>query len=171
MDRGVPLLAGVAHLRLDDFTKRRVALHRLLRELQRRENVRRCEHGLPAQLANAAGRKHTFFRTHFRGSLDNPRKLDHAAPVDGLRPRHAPGGHGQPRAILDGHPDEEFAVCDDLFEKFRGGADALEERVADVSHLMGCSCRPPPTSPRASAPAPTSHSHPAPSGPRRPSRR
>ena len=128
VDVAVVLLADVAVLRLDDLAALRL-VDVLLLEVLRREDVRRHEHRLLAEHADARLRQHGLVAVEPRGLPLLPARLRPLTALDEVRVEDV-GGRGQePRSLLDRQPREQAAIADDRLEQLRGCPQLLGDLV------------------------------------------
>ena len=116
MDLDVALLADVAVLEIDHLSALGVvdlALH----EVVGREHVRRREHRLLAQDADARLGEHVLVVPLLRRLLPATERLPPLAPLDDVRVEDVAGRGEQPVPILERQVAEQAAVSNDRFER------------------------------------------------------
>ena len=121
MDGGVILLADVAVLRLDHFAELRVIRHFLLREIRRRQDVRRGEDRLAAQRADAGLIQHGLVALGLLGLALAHAGLHQPAARIHIRTENIPRGLDEARLFFDGELRQQAAIVGGLFQQFGGG--------------------------------------------------
>jgi len=147
MDARVFLLADVAMLRFDGLADLGLVVIAgavgavFLHETFRRKNIRRGEHGAPAQFANAGLMQHRLFLRDLRRIAFARLRLALAPPLRWIGVVEMPDRRMEPLAILGRQAIEQRMIGSDAFEQRGGVADFVCERVFFVVQ-RGWHCSP-----------------------------